>query len=690
MGVLLVVPSASDRKGRAVLAGYHGRFVGLQATGGSWSFHPLDPAVLQGFIGGVGLGSWLLAHHNRPGTLPLDAESSLVFALSPLVGTPLTTSAKFAVVAISPLTGRVCDALSSSHFALAAKRLGVDAIVISGCCPEPSIVFLAGEADGSIRVEWRPAGSLWGLPARQAEEAIRDRHGHDWQVASIGPAGERLVPFATISHDGRHAGRGGLGAVLGSKRIKAVAVRGQVRTPVADAEGTIALARRLSALSFGPATEKYRELGTVANLLTFNRLATLPTRNFQGSSFPEAERLAAEALGPARRVARKSCASCTIGCEHLYAGEPGAGQAGVRLEYESLYALGPLCGVSDPAAVRAAARACDDLGIDTISTGATIAFLTECAENGWIEGRLARSGKFLRFGDGDAVREAIESLLERHGEVGELMALGSRAAAESIGPQAREIAPHVKGMELPGYDPRGLHAMALGLAVGTRGADHNRSGAYEADFSSRVDRLAGGVDSALAAIETEDRAALMDSLILCKFLRGVFEDFYEESAQMLHLLTGWPFTTQELRTAARRIVTARKCLNQREGWTAREDTLPARLLANEPLQPGGSSLSRSRLEAMIAAYYEERGWTADGRVPAGAPGRTGPWRPHVRLRDDQACRPTPANAGTFLAIGSGETDPVHSVKSLLEPAGAGSVWRMDPHGTDLAQDFGSS
>jgi aldehyde:ferredoxin oxidoreductase len=368
-------------------------------------------------------------------------------------------------------------------------------------------------------------------------------------------------------------------------------------------------------LSFGPATEKYRELGTVANLLTFNRFDALPTRNFQSSRFEGAERLTAVDLAPARRIARASCAACTIGCEHIYPVD--GGRSGVRLEYESLFALGPLCGVDDPAAVLSAARACDDAGIDTISTGATIAFLMQCCEEGLLQERLEPSGRPLRFGDGAAVGEAIDALVGRRGRLGALLALGSRRAAAVIGGPAPEFAPQVKGLELPGYDPRSLHTMALGLAVGTRGADHNRSGAYEADFSERTDRRRGGAHSAALAIETEDRAAVMDSLILCKFLRGVFRDFYAEAAAMLGAVTGWPVTVPELKTLATRVVNARKCLNQREGWTRAEDTLPARLL--EPEESGSPAgqprLSRERLDTMIAAYYHERGWDADGRVP---------------------------------------------------------------------------
>src|SRR4051794_16392049 len=324
--------------------GSHGRYLRIDPRPGRTGCVPLGDDVLRAFLGGVGLGTWIVAHETPPRADPLGPDAALVFALSPLVGSPLTTSAKFAVVALSPLTGRLCDALASSHFAIAAKRAGIDALAVTGACAEPTIVFVDGMGAEEPRVEWRPAGDLWGLPARDAERRIRAEFGNDWQVASIGPAGERLIPFATLSHDGRHAGRGGLGAVLGSKRIKAVAVRGDRRARSANPAATVALAKRLSALSLGPATEKYRELGTVANLLAFNRFDALPTRNFQAGHFAGVERLAAEDLAPARRVARASCASCTIGCEHIYALGQGGG---VRLEYESLFALGPLCGVND-------------------------------------------------------------------------------------------------------------------------------------------------------------------------------------------------------------------------------------------------------------------------------------------------------------------------------------------------------
>ena len=495
--------------------GYFGRALVVDVTDATTETLPLPDEILRGYIGGAGLGAWLMHRLAPTGVDPLGPDAPIAFCFSPLVGTPLTTSAKFAVVAKSPLTGMLNDALASSHFAIAGKLTGNDAIVVRGACDEPSVLVIDG--DGA-RLE--PAGDLWGLSAADAETRLRERLGKAWRVASIGPAGERLVKYATVSHDGRHAGRGGLGAVLGSKLIKAIAVRPSMKVAPADPPAVLAAARDLRARSFGPATAKYRELGTLANLLAFNAIATLPTRNFQAATFAEAPALAAEDLAEARGVARDSCASCSIGCEHIY---KGAGGRKTRVEYENVFALGPMCAVSDPDAVLEASGRCDDLGLDTISAGGTIAWAMECAERGLID------APWLRFGDADALLRAIDEIGAREG-LGALLAEGSRAAARVVGQGSEAFAPQVKGLELPGYEPRTLQAMALGLAVNARGADHNRSGAYEADLSGRFDRLEGGEPHVVAAIETEDRAAVMDSLILCKFLRGVFEDPFPEWA----------------------------------------------------------------------------------------------------------------------------------------------------------------
>jgi len=583
--------------------GYFGRALVVDASTGAAETLDLPDDILRAYVGGAGLGAWLMHRLAPPNADPLGEQAPLAYVFSPLVGTPLTTSAKFAVVAKSPLTGLLTDALASSHFAIAGKLTGYDAIVVRGARPAPSVLLV--DENGP---RFRDAQDLAGLTAAQTGATVREWLGRGWRVAAIGPAGERGVRYATISHDGRHAGRGGLGAVLGAKRIKAIAVRAAAKVAPADPDAVLAAARDLRARSFGPATAKYRELGTLANLLAFNAISTLPTRNFQAATFEQAPALAAEDLAAMRKVARHSCASCTIGCEHIYRARDGRN---TRVEYENVFALGPMCGVSDPDAVLAASARCDDLGLDTISAGGTIAWAMECAERGLID------APWLRFGDGDALLRAVGEIGARDG-LGDLLAEGSRRAAEQVGQGSQAFAPHVKGMEMPGYEPRTLHAMALGLAVNARGADHNRSGAYEADLSGDLDRLDGGQAHVTAAVETEDRAAVMDSLILCKFLRGVFTDPFTEWAGLLSAVTGWEVDAPELRRTGRRIVLAKRVFNLREGWQPADDWLPERLLAEPVRLASGreAGLTPERLRAMIDGYYAARGLDGRGRPDA--------------------------------------------------------------------------
>jgi aldehyde:ferredoxin oxidoreductase len=583
--------------------GYFGaaRIVDVAGTTASAEYLPLPDDVLRAYLGGVGLGTWLMHEIAPVGVDPLAPEAPLAFVFSPLVGTPLTTSAKFAVVAKSPLTGLLTDALASSQFAIAGKLTGHDAIVVRGSAAELSALLV--DSDG-VRLEACP--EVAGLSAAGAEEALRERFGRGWRAAVIGPAGERGVRYATISHDGRHAGRGGLGAVLGAKNLKAVLVRASGKAAVHDPDAVLAAARDLRERSFGPATAKYRELGTLANLLAFNAVSTLPTRNFTAATFESAPQLAAEELQGLREVARNSCASCSIGCEHIYSRKGGGIQ---RMEYENVFALGPMCGVGDPDDVFAASARCDELGLDTISAGGTIAWAMECVERGLLD------EPWLRFGDGSALLRALDAIGERSAGLGELLAQGSRRAAEIVRQGSIEFAPQVKGMELPGYEPRTMQAMALGLAVNSRGADHNRSGAYEADLSGDVDRLAGGAAHVAAAIATEDRAAVMDSMILCKFLRGVFTDPFAEWAALLRPVTGWDVDADELRATAARIVDAKRSFNLREGATAADDTLPPRLLTEGLRLSSGrtATLTDASLQRMIDAYYAARGWDERGR-----------------------------------------------------------------------------
>lgn len=586
----------------APVPGYHGRYLRVDLSARQTQVVPLPEDVLRRYVGGAGLGTWLLLQETAERADPLAPAAPLAFVFSPLVGSPLTTSAKFAVMSKSPLTERINDSLSSSAFAISGKKTGYDAVVVVGAAGQPTCLVI--EPD---RVRFEDARAVWGRPVSESERLLCERLGSGFRAAVIGPAGENLVRFASVSHDGRHAARGGLGAVMGAKRLKAVAVRGDRLTAYAHVRELVEYSRRLSQASFGPATAKYRELGTVSNLLAFNRLGTLPTKNFQSGTFAAAADLAPETWATSHPRTRASCAACTIGCEHIFYLPAGKG---VRLEYESLFALGPLCGIAEPDIVLQAAALCDEWGLDTISAGATVAFAMECAERGLIDAPQ------LRFGNGPALLQALEQIGQRTG-LGELLSLGSRAAAREIGGGAEGFAPHVKGLEIPGYEPRALQTMALGFAVGARGADHNRSGAYQVDFSEAADRLKLGPQSIRPAIAAENEAALMDALILCKFLRGVFPDKLAAMAEMLHLVTGWETTPEELTAIAQRIVTAKKCYNIRQGWTPAEDTLPARFLA-EALPEGtsaGAMLTREQLDAMVRVYYLERGWSNEGWVP---------------------------------------------------------------------------
>ena len=586
--------------------GYHGQVLRVDLGQGSARREALDEATLRAFVGGSGLGTRLLMEHAPAGVDPLAPEAPAVIALSPLVGSPLTTSAKFAVVAKSPLTQRITDALASDRFAIELKHAGVDAVVITGAAPAWSVLVIE---DDAVRLE--DASDLLGLSSWDAEQKARERFGPSFRWFGIGPAGEQLVRFATISGDNRHAGRGGLGAVFGAKRLKGIVARGTTPCQVADREAVLAMAKDLSQRSLGEGTAKYRELGTIANVLVLNRLGALPTRNFQAGSFEGAEAISGEAFHATEGKLRKHCAACTIGCEHVFKTKAGTP---VRLEYEGVFALGPLCGIDDREMVLQAAARCDALGLDVISTGGTAAFAMEAGARGLLEGVPA-------FGDGAGLLELLDRIAAREG-VGDLLAEGSRLAAASLGGAAPTFACHVKGLELPGYEPRALKAMALGLAVGARGADHNRSGAYEEDFRPGADRSAADDTKAPAAVRTEDRAAILDSLILCKFLRGVFTDLEAEGAAMLAAVTGWDVTADELRETARRIVTLKKLFNVREGWTRAEDTLPPRFLEETLESPeisrseaNGVSLSRQDLDRMIRGYYRARGWNDDGSVP---------------------------------------------------------------------------
>jgi aldehyde:ferredoxin oxidoreductase len=590
-----------------VIGGVHQRLLRVDLDRGMcehWS-EPLAPELFRDTIGGIGLASHLLLALCPPGADPLGPANPLLFVTSPFVGSGITTASKIAVAARSPQTGMIGDSLSSSYLALALKRTGHDALAITGACDDWSVLVVD---DGQVRVQ--AADGLLGLPPGEAANHLRASLGSAFRVAAIGPAGERGVRYAAIANDGRLAGRTGGGAVMGAKRLKAIAVRGSHLPPAADPRALAALARDLAGRSLGPGTAKYREIGTVANVAFFNRLGLLPTRNFQRDRFAAAEAISGETLRLEHYTDRHACAACTVGCEHHYRTRDDGAPVSARLEYETLFALGSLCGVSDPNVVLRAAALCDDLGMDAISTGGTIAWAMECGERGVALGVPRES--VPRWGDGQSLLRAIEAIGAREG-LGDLLAEGTRAAAARVGQGSEDWAMHVKGLELPGYDPRRLGTMALGLAVAARGACHNRSSAYEVDLSDRLDREADAHARASAAAAAEDQAALLDSLTLCKFLRHALHDVYEESATLHRAVTGLPTTPHDLHAAAARIADLKKRFNLAQGWTRALDTLPPRLLHAES---DGPHVDPTWLERQIDAYYAVRGWDELGRPAA--------------------------------------------------------------------------
>ena len=584
--------------------GFYGCLLHVDLSSGQSSYENLAEARLRSFLGGIGLGTHLLYTYAPPRVEPFSAANPLIFASAPLVGTGLTTTAKFAVVTKSPLTGFIADSLSSSHFALELKRAGLDGLVITGQAASLVYLYISGKT-----VEIRSADHLRGRSPTETEALIKSELKSTIRVAAIGQAGENRVRFATISNEGRHAGRGGVGAVMGSKNLKAIAVCGDRETSVAHPQAVEAIAGSLRQRSLGSLTDKYRSIGTVANLAVFNRLGTLPTRNFQQATFEDAEALSGETLTENNFARRHGCASCTIRCERLFKSLGGEEQ---RLEYETLFALGPLCGIKDPDSVLQAARLCDFYGMDTISTGGTLAWAMECGERGLMPDPQ-KAG--LVFGRAEGILAAIPAIAGREG-LGALLAEGSKRAALEVGHGSEYWAMHVKGLELPGYEPRSLKTMALGLAVSPRGACHNRSGAYEADFSGEVDRFSADTSRGALVAASEDFAAVLDSLIICKFLRKCFDDFYGEAAELLRGVTGWDCSAIELRRAGERINNMKRLFNQREGWQPKDDCLPPRLLS-EALSTGvaqGVGLTAAELQAMIQSYYAARGWDDNGFV----------------------------------------------------------------------------
>ncbi|HEX3464389.1 MAG TPA: aldehyde ferredoxin oxidoreductase family protein [Candidatus Elarobacter sp.] len=569
----------------------------------TWRRTALSDDVFADALGGVGLAVRLIDERVRGALDPLGPENPIVFAAGPFASTPVPAANKHALATISPLTGLLNEGLSSSHFSAVLRRCGLAAIVITGACDQWTTLAIDGDA-----IRFEDASALHGLSARETTKALRDAYGdRSLRVCAIGPAGERGVRFAAVENDGRQAGRGGTGAVFGAKRLKAVALRGRGEVAIADPAATARIAATLRERALGPKTAKYRILGTGANLRVLQRMGQLPTRNFTAAQFEGAENVtperARESKGSYLEL-RAGCAGCPVQCEHLYVRKERDRRSAAASEYESVWAFGPNCGVDDLDAVLDAVARCDELGLDTISTGSAIAFAMECAEHGLIP--RDAFGPELRFGNASVLLPAIGAIARRDG-LGDALADGVRAAARRIGGGAERFAMHCKGLELPGYEPRALPTYALGLATCTRGACHNRAATYDRDLRDPSDDR-DDETRARDAIEAEDRAVAWDSLVLCKFVRDCFVDFETEAAALWSATSGVPLDAAGLRAAAQRTWERKRAINARLGWTPSDDTLPERLFT-EPIAEGpnaGRRVDPERLASLRAAYESQR------------------------------------------------------------------------------------
>ncbi|MBN2034181.1 MAG: aldehyde ferredoxin oxidoreductase family protein [Deltaproteobacteria bacterium] len=578
----------------------------------------LDPAAAKAFIGGRGLGVKYLLDAIDPLCDPLGAENAMIMATGPLTGTAAPTGARYMVVTKSPLTGAITASNSGGKFPAELKKAGVDMIIFEGRSPEPVYLWI-----DEGKAELRSAGHLWGKDTHATDDLIRSETNNRAKVASIGPAGEKGVLFASIMNDrDRAAGRSGVGAVMGAKNLKAVAVRGSKPLSLHDEAEFKRLVKKLLDTfkeAHKDAPPPLRLYGTAVTTLGTNTQGVFPTRNFQSGQFERWEDIHGVALTEKYLTGNRACFSCPIGCGRITKVDvPGFEGEGEGPEYETLYAFGSNCGVSNLAAVTKANYLCNELGMDTITMGATIACAMEMAERGIIP--ATDVGFDLRFGDDKAIVELTRRTGFRQG-FGALLAQGSKRLAEHY--DRPEFAMVSRGQEFAGYEPRGEQGMALAYATSPIGASHMRGDPAYVEILGvpvKIDPLTWR-DKPRIVVDWQDTFCVIDSAGLCVFyaVRNLVEpDLRIRPTGILHLLnaaTGVGYTMDTLMEAAERIFTAERKFLVTAGFSRKDDSLPLRML-KEPMPSGPSKGMVAHLEEMLVEYYRIRGWDSEGRPTA--------------------------------------------------------------------------
>src|SRR5512136_2112772 len=593
---------------------YAGRILRVNLSTGKIETEPMGEEMAKQYIGGIGLGIRLLVDNLKQGTDAFSPDNPLIFITGPLSGTMGPTAGNgYAVVSKSPATGGVAEAKAHGFFGPDLKRAGYDAVIITSKAEKPVYLWIDDDS-----VQLMDAQSLWGKSPHETDLAIREELGDYYiRVSAIGESGEKLCRFAAIINDEfRAIGRTGMGAVMGSKNLKALAVRGTRDVNVADLEGFKEFVKMIHERMKGPATKKYRTLGTPENVLVLNSLAALPTRNFTQGTFEGADRVSGEYLNEHFVKKIVGCATCAMRCDHIAVVPEGEYKGSTsRLEFECLWALGPDCGVDRLDAIIEAMRLCNYYGLDGISAGVVIGFAMDLYEHGIIT-KEQTDGVDLRFGNAEALTQMVKKIGLREGWLGDVLAEGSMRAAEKIGKGAEEYACHIKGLELPGYDLRSLKTAALGFSVSFRGGCHLRNGAYSPDVKGKVNRFKIEKGRGKMIADEGNVYNIIDSLIVCKFSRGTYYDGLNDMAKYYTLATGIPITAAELKKAGERIENLARLVNIREGIGTREhDTLPYKIM-NVPLPDEGPAkgvvVSEEEFQIGLDDYYAVRGWTPDG------------------------------------------------------------------------------
>jgi aldehyde:ferredoxin oxidoreductase len=601
--------------------GYTGKILRINLTDQTSREEALPQDVAKNFIGGAGFGIKYLFDEVKGGTDPLGPGNKLIFASGPFSGTTVPCASRMAVTAKSPLTNAVGVALTGGYFPVELKYAGYDALIIEGKAEKPTYLWIK---DG--KVQFRSAKMVWGMKTTDCQQIIKNElNDQNVRIACIGPAGENLSKMACIINELRAAGRKGLGAVMGSKNLKAIAIRGNGEVAVADKEkykkarDEFAKAMKESPVLY----PQFSKLGTPMVVDHACAIGIFPTKNFSATGeYAPADKIGVE-VQLSRNVGSEHCYGCPVGCSQVKVAKTGPyeGIMAEGPEYETFFSFGGVTGVENIDAIIAADRLADELGLDTISAGVTIGFAMELYEKGILSTKET-GGLKLNFGNDEAMLTLLRLMAYREG-IGDLLADGTKAAAEKIGKGSEKFAIHVKGLELPAYDVRGAKAHGLNFATSYTGADHNRGYAFQEIFGIpipyAVDRFSAEGKGKLTKWNQDVRSATCDAPTMCAFLldMAVPAIATQNTANLLEAVTGLTLSAEDVQAVGERINNLARAFNVREGFTRRDDTLPERLMT-EPLKAGASKghfISKEDLKKMLDEYYTERGWDLNTGTP---------------------------------------------------------------------------